>query len=105
MSMDRSLKTKAALTRHRNVLSRNERIKRLMDDERWTEGRSIFGLPKIANRKAAVGGKKKEKKAAEGEAAPGAAPAAGAAAPAATAGAAGDKKAAASKAPAGKAAK
>ncbi len=81
MSLDRSLKTKASLTRHRNVLSRTERLAKLKDEERWTDGRSIFGLPKVANRKAAVGKKAKaEKPGAEGEAA---APAAGAAAPAA----------------------
>ena len=88
MSMDRSLKSKAALTRHRNVLSRAERIKVLTDEERW-EDRSIFGLPKVAHRKATVGAKKKKEKKAEGEgaeAAPGAATAAPAAgAPAAKA--------------------
>src|SRR5438046_1487712 len=68
MSMDRSLKSKAALTRHRNVLSRAERIKRLTDEERWTDGTSIFGLPKVAHRKANVGAKKKKEKKAEGEA-------------------------------------
>src|ERR1041384_3633673 len=39
MSMDRSLKSKAALTRHRNVLSRAERIKLLTDEERWGDGK------------------------------------------------------------------
>ena len=98
MSMDRSLKSKAALTRHRNVLSRAERIKLLTDEERWTDRESIFGLPKVAHRKANVGAKKKKEKKAEGEAgaeaAPGAAPAAAAApaAPAAGAKTAGPKK-------------
>ena len=85
MSMDRSLKTKAALTRHRNVLSRAERLKVLTDEDRWKDGKSVFGLPKVAHRKTAVGGKRKKEKKAE-EAAAGATPAAGAA-PAATAGA------------------
>jgi small basic protein (TIGR04137 family) len=67
MSMDKSLKTKAALVRHRNVLSRAERIARLRDEARWEEGRSPFGLPKVAHRKAAVGGKVKKKGKAEGE--------------------------------------
>ena len=67
MSMDKSLKTKAALVRHRNVLSRAERIVRLRDEARWEEGRSPFGLPKVAHRKAAVGGKVKKKGKAEGE--------------------------------------
>lgn len=84
MTLDRSLKSKSALERHRNVLSRAERIAQLKEEERWKEGMSISGLPKVAHRKAAVGKKDKtEKKAAataEGAAAP-AAP--GAAAPAA----------------------
>jgi small basic protein (TIGR04137 family) len=91
MSMDRSLKSKAALTRHRNVLSRAERIKVLTDEERWGERKSIFGLPKVAHRKANVGAKKKKEKKAEGEAGAEAAPAAATApaGPAAGKGAAG----------------
>ena len=70
MSLDRSLKAKDALRRHRNVLTRAERIERLEDEERFAEGTSVFGLPKIAHRKSAAGGKKKEaaKPAEEGEA-------------------------------------
>lgn len=85
MSLDRSLKSKASLTRHRNVLNRAERLAKMADEERWTDGRSVYGLPKIANRKVSVGKKAKAEKAAEGEAAaaPGAAPAAAPAAPAA----------------------
>jgi len=85
MSLDRSLKSKASLSRHRNVLTRAERIKILADEEKWKEEKGIFGLPKVPHRKAAVGGKvKKEIK--EGEAAAAGAPAAGgAAAPAADA--------------------
>ncbi|MFO0973319.1 MAG: small basic protein [Phycisphaerae bacterium] len=85
MSLDRSLKSKASLTRHRNVLSRAERMGALQDAEKWTDGRSVFGLPKVAHRKASVGKKaaKKEEAAAPG-AAPGAADAK-AAAPAADA--------------------
>jgi small basic protein (TIGR04137 family) len=67
MSLDKSLKTKASLERHRNVLSRAERIEKLKDADRWEEGRSPFGLPKVAHRKAAVGGKAKKKAKAEGE--------------------------------------
>lgn len=90
MSMDRSLKSKAALSRHRNVLSRAERLKVLTDEERWREGNSVFGLPKVAHRKANIGAKKKKEKKAEGEAAaaaPGAAAPAAGAAPAPAAGA------------------
>ena len=74
MSLDRSLKSASALVRHRNVLTRAERMARLQDEEKWAPGRSIFGLPKVANRKAVVG------KAVKEETADGATPAAGAAA-------------------------
>lgn len=94
MSLDRSLKSKASLSRHRNVLTRAERIKILAEEEKWKEEKGIFGLPKVPHRKAAVGGKvKKEAKEGEAAAAPGAAPAAGAAAPAADAKKADAKKA------------
>lgn len=69
MSMDRSLKSKASLARHRNVLTRAERIERMKNEERFPEGRSPIGLPKVANRKAPVGGKTKKGPAKEGEAA------------------------------------
>lgn len=48
MSLDRTLKSTAALTRLRNVLTRAERVSKLMDEERWESGTSVFGLPKIA---------------------------------------------------------
>ena len=51
MSVDRSLKVKGALKRHRNVLSREERIKVLKTEERWEEGSKVTGLPKVAHRK------------------------------------------------------
>jgi small basic protein (TIGR04137 family) len=106
MSLDRSLRQKNALVRHRNVLRRDERMTALKEQEKWEEGRSLFGLPKVAHRKVAT--KKAAKAAAEAvpgaegvAAVPGAegaaaAPAAGAAAPAGKAGAKGA-------APAGKA--
>jgi small basic protein (TIGR04137 family) len=71
MSIDPSLKLKNALTRHRNVLTRAERIETLKDEERWVEGSSVLGLPKVAHRKSGAG---KKAKAAAAEAAPGAAP-------------------------------
>jgi len=71
MSMDRSLKATTSLTRHRNVLTRPERIKRLSDEERWHKGDSTFGLPKVANRNLKVGKKtKKKEEAAAAEGAP-----------------------------------
>jgi small basic protein (TIGR04137 family) len=60
MSLDRSLKTKGTLSRHRNVLNRTERIDILREQERFEEGDSPFGLPKIAHRKVPVGGKTKK---------------------------------------------
>jgi small basic protein (TIGR04137 family) len=60
MSVDPSLKIKGALTRHRNVLTRAERIEKLKDEERWSEGDSLFGLPKVAHRKSHAGRKGEE---------------------------------------------
>lgn len=87
MSLDRSLKAANSLVRHRNVLTRAERIQRLSDEEKWNDAKGVYGLPKVANRKMALA------KAEKTEAAEGATPAAGA--PAAAAPAAGAKGAAA----------
>lgn len=57
MSIDPSLKIKGALARHRNVLSRAERIEKLKEDERWTEEDSLLALPKVAHRKSHAGKK------------------------------------------------
>lgn len=67
MSIDRSLKIRGALKRHRNVLTRAERIEKLKDEERWSEEDSLLGLPKVAHRKSHAG--RKEKAAQEKEAA------------------------------------
>lgn len=105
MSIDRSLRLKDALVRHRNVLTRAERIEKLQEEEKWDDGRSVLGLPKVGHRKVHTKKVAKEKEegvegavaGAEGApAAAGAAPAApGAkAAPAAKAGAPAAKAAA-----------
>ena len=101
MSVDRSLKSASTLTRHRNVLTRAERVVMLEEDGKWSEEAGVLGLPKVGHRKQTVGGKVK-KDATEEEAAPavkGAAPAKGAkaAAPAAAAKAAPAAKPAAKK--------
>lgn len=84
MSMDRSLRAANSLQRHRNVLTRGERLAQLAEEEKWDESKSVFGLPKVAHRKQTLAKTKDEPAAAEaGAATPGAAPAAGAAAPAA----------------------
>jgi len=72
MSIDKSLRRKNQLARSRNVLTRGERIKVLQDDERWPEGRSPYGLPKVRVLKVA----KKAKAKAKEETAEAAAPAA-----------------------------
>ena len=79
MSIDKSLRRKNQLARARNVLTRGERIKTLMDEERWKEGQSPYNLPKVKVVKVVV---KKAKKAKEEEKTEGEAGAA-AAAPAA----------------------
>ena len=45
MSLDRSLKSANALIRHRNVLTRAERLEKLTEQEKWTDAKSVFGLP------------------------------------------------------------
>jgi small basic protein (TIGR04137 family) len=85
MTIDKSLKVRRGATRNRSVLTRVERLARLKEADRWKEGDSPLGLPKVRVRKLTM--KKKKKKKEEGEegaAAEGAAPAA-AAAPAAPA--------------------
>jgi len=71
MSIDKSLRRKNQLERARSVLTRGERIKTLKDQEKWVEGRSPFGLPKVRVVKMVVKKAKKEK-AAEGTPAEGA---------------------------------
>ncbi len=66
MSLDPSLKSAGALVRHRNVLTRAERLERLQSEEKWSEDKAVFGLPKVANRKLEVAKADKEEAAAEG---------------------------------------
>lgn len=82
MTMDKSLRVRTGSASARGVLSRAERIAKLKEQERWTEGRSPLGLPKVRVQKLSMKKKKaKKEEAAEGAAAkPAAAPAAGAAA-------------------------
>lgn len=72
MSIDKSLRRKNQLARARSVLTRGERIKTLKDQEKWQDGRSPFGLPKVKVVKVVIKKQKKakgEEKAAEGDAA------------------------------------
>ncbi len=62
MSIDPSLKSGTGLQRHRNVLTRPERIARLADRGQFDlEAGDPLGLPKVANRKISAGGKAKKK--------------------------------------------
>ena len=47
MSIHKSLKLKNTLARQRSVLTRWERIEKLKEQERWEEGDSVMGLPKV----------------------------------------------------------
>ncbi|MDP3919568.1 MAG: small basic protein [Candidatus Omnitrophota bacterium] len=78
MSQHGSLRVDSVGKKHRNVFKRLERIKRMQEQNRFADNRSIYNLPKIKSIKIKV--KATAVKAAEGEA--GAAGAAGAAAPA-----------------------
>lgn len=63
MSIDRSLKTAGNLSRHRNVLTREERITKLAAAGQFkTDDSDPLGLPKVGNRKVVAGGKTKKKK-------------------------------------------
>ncbi len=77
MAMHNSLRRKSDMARRRSVLSREERIAQMKIDEKWTDTRSPFGLPKTRIAKQTVGKKKKKEKK-EGEEGEAAAPAAGA---------------------------
>lgn len=83
MTLDKSLKVKRGANRNRSVMTRVERLERLKEVDRWKEGDSPLGLPKVRVRKMTI--KKKKKKKEEEGAEGAAAPAAGVAAPAAAA--------------------
>ncbi len=74
MTIDKSLRTRKGIVRSRNVLTRAERIEKLAQQDRWTEEKGPFSLPKVRVYKIVV--KKKKKKKGEEEGAAGAAPAA-----------------------------
>jgi small basic protein (TIGR04137 family) len=82
MTIDKSLRVKRGATRNRSVLTRVERIARLGEADRWKEGDSPLGLPKVRVRKLTMKKKKKKK---EEEGAAGAEGTAAAATPAAPA--------------------
>lgn len=61
MSIDQSLKKPSGIVRTRNVLKRSERIAVLKEQDRWQDGQTALGLPKVRIRKAVAGKKKKTK--------------------------------------------
>ena len=71
MSIHRSLKSKGKLKRHRSVLTRTERLDALKNEERWQDGDSVYGLPKVrvirVKRKKAVKEEKVDEAALVGE--------------------------------------
>jgi len=74
MTIDKSLKIRRGGSENRSVLKRVERLEKLKEADRWNEGDSLYGLPKVRVRKLVL--KKKKKKvededaeATEGEAA------------------------------------
>ncbi|MGL6074339.1 MAG: small basic protein [Fimbriiglobus sp.] len=66
MSIDKSLRTKSGGGTNRSVIKRTERILKMMEDGKWVEGRSPFGLPKTRVQKIVL--KKKKEAKAEGDA-------------------------------------
>ena len=62
MTIDKSLKVRSGMIRNRNVLSRAERIEKLKEADRWSEGDDVFGLPKVRVQKLSLKKKKKVKK-------------------------------------------
>jgi small basic protein (TIGR04137 family) len=62
MTMDKSLRVRKGSSAARGVLSRAERIVKLKEQEKWAEGRSPLGLPKVRVYKMAMKKKKAAKK-------------------------------------------
>jgi small basic protein (TIGR04137 family) len=62
VSIDSTLRRSGRLIRSRNVLTREERIQRLKEQERFGEDSSPLGLPKVRIVKTVVGKKKKKEK-------------------------------------------
>ena len=62
MTIDKSLKVRRGATSTRNVLSRAARLERLKENDRWSEGMSPIGIPKVRVKKLSLKKKKKTKK-------------------------------------------
>ena len=62
MTIDKSLRVRRGLMKNRSVLTRTERVARLKETDRWQEGESVLGLPKVRVSKMTFKKKKKAKK-------------------------------------------
>ena len=49
MSMHGSFASKGGMSKHRNVLTRTERIEKLKADGRWSAEKGVTNLPKVRN--------------------------------------------------------
>ena len=65
MTLDKSLKVSGGKIAVRNVLTRVERLKRLKELDRWSEGDPVLGIPKTRVVKVSLKKKKKVKEEAE----------------------------------------
>lgn len=62
MSLDNSLKVSGGLAKHRNVLTRTERVAKLASQGKFDmESDNPVGLPKVGNRKLTTGKKTTKK--------------------------------------------
>jgi small basic protein (TIGR04137 family) len=61
MTIDKSLKVKAGMGKVRNVFTRTERLAKLIEEDRWQEGDSLLGSPKVRIPKISMKKKKKVK--------------------------------------------
>lgn len=62
MTLDKSLRVSGGKIKNRNVLTRVERLKRLKELDRWSEGDPVLGIPKTRVVKVSLKKKKKVKK-------------------------------------------
>ncbi|MCA9163375.1 MAG: small basic protein [Planctomycetales bacterium] len=67
MTIDKSLRVRAGMIRNRNVLTRAERIEKLVQNDRFGEGDDVLGLPKVRVQKLSLKKKKKVKKEEDGD--------------------------------------
>ncbi len=67
MTIDKSLRVRRGSLGNRNVLTRVERVAKLMETDRWSDGDSVLGLPKVRVQKLSMKKKKKTKKEEEEE--------------------------------------